>query len=44
MVGLQSAGPERIGGLGDWHSTIRGVLERRRTDREGWRVRVGGGE
>ena len=25
--GLQSVGPERIGGLGDWHSTIMGVLE-----------------
>lgn len=28
---LQSAGLERIGGLGDWHSTIMGVLERERT-------------
>lgn len=37
LVGWQSAGPERIGGLGYWHSTIMGVLERRRIGREGWR-------
>lgn len=45
---LQSAGLERIGGLGDWHSTIMGVLEREREDEdrqagEGWRGRGGGG-
>lgn len=29
MAGLQSAGLERIGGLGDRHFSIVGVLERR---------------